>query len=371
MSSHPNQGSATHVSPFILCGTAYYFPTMMKDPIDVGFRDITVVPNADKGGMKDSTLWTTERIRYADLGRLHLRAVEAILSPAVSSREIMNAVTQGFTSHGLRVTQRDDAQGRITAQRIEAPYLASFSGRRPRSGMERAEWRVVVASLGVSKSLGSWGGLERVLLLEFMTDPCPKQDLAVRSAAAVASFTEWASKGISRSKDASAGSNPSALMIARQRSNQRADALLEAVAAELSRLRCAAPLGGSAMDGFEVLASAAGSVHQRGQQNEAQDHPPGMESSAVADIELLPWSRKAGIVRKMKGIDAPASEQNGTQDSPERSEAAVEVRLGSCTTCTTVGRGLCPPRSFPSWARLGSRAYSHRLDTEPHQRMPR
>lgn len=212
----------------------------------------------------ESQLWKTERVRHTDLNRLPLRSLEAILNPAFSAADIISAVAYGVTSQGLRVTQRDER--RIVAQRIEAPYLTSFSssagglGRRSSlssSGAEREEWRVVVATLGVSKGIaGSWKGVERVLLLSFMTDPCPKQsELAARGAAAVTSLRRFGAAasaaasaasglgGPSSSKDGSSTSSASplsAVAIANLRSIQRADALVEAVVAELDQLGCGA-----------------------------------------------------------------------------------------------------------------------------------
>lgn len=207
-----------------------------------------------------SRLWETERVRHADLNRLHLRSLEVILNPTCSANDIMSAVIYGVTSQGLRVTQRDE--GRLVAQRIEAPYLANLSaGRRrtsPNAGKE--EWRVVVATLGVSRDIAAWGGVERVLRLSFLTDPIPKQtDLAGRGAAAMASmFGSVASvaaglggaSGSSRrdgpngvtgsSSSSNSSSSLSAAAIANLRSTQRADALVKAVVAELDRLGHAA-----------------------------------------------------------------------------------------------------------------------------------
>ena len=217
----------------------------------------------------ETQLWENERARHPDLNRLHLRSLEAFLNPTCSADSIISAVAYGATSQGLRVTQRDE--GHIVAQRVEAPYLASFStGRRRNSiGAEREEWRVFVAKLGVSKGTAATGGVDRVLLLSFMTDPCVKQtDFAVKGAAAVASlFGSVASvasglgAGSLSGRDSVGGgggggggisggavagsasgssSSLSAVAIANLRSRQRADALMEAVVAELDALGCAA-----------------------------------------------------------------------------------------------------------------------------------
>lgn len=289
------------------------------------FRELALAPHDDDGPIKNSKLWTTERVHHADLGRLHLRAVEAILSPTVSSREIMSSVAYGVTSQGLRVTQRDDTRGRIMAQRIEAPYLASFSGRKTRIGMEKEEWRVVVATLGVSKCLAPWGGLERVLLLEFMTDPCPKQDLVGRSAAAVASLAEWASKGLPGSTDSTGSSNPSAVTIARQRSNQRADALVEGVATELNRLQCGlGPDTGETPEGSGegVTQVEDGQKQQQGDATKASAKDGAM--SANKEV-LIPWRRKVG--NKKNGACSLTAEQNGSLDGGEPTETGFKVRL--------------------------------------------
>ncbi|CAM9751115.1 unnamed protein product, partial [Ectocarpus sp. 8 AP-2014] len=54
----------------------------------------------------ESRLWETKRIQHADLNRLHLRSIESILDPTVSTDSIIGAVAYAVTSHGLRVTQR-------------------------------------------------------------------------------------------------------------------------------------------------------------------------------------------------------------------------------------------------------------------------
>lgn len=227
-------------------------------PASVAFRELIILPD----GRTNTSLWSSERVCHSQLGRLHLQAVEAILSPSISSADIMSAVAYGVTSQGLRVTQRDDVAGRIVAQRIEAPYLSSSNGRSSRPGAEKVEWRVVVVTLGVSKGLASWGGVERLLLLDFMTDPSPaaNQDLVARSTAAVQSWTEKLGTGLSAATagmgypsstssvtvggimGATAGKSTSAVAIARQRSNQRAEALVEGVAGELNQLGCAGDL---------------------------------------------------------------------------------------------------------------------------------
>lgn len=293
----------------------------MTGPVpEVVFEEVVLELRDEGGPINNSRLWTNEHVHHADLGRLRLRAVEATLSPTTSSREIMASVAFGFASQGLRVTQRDDTQGRISAQRIEAPYLASFSGRKSRSGMEKEEWRMVMATLGVSKSLAAWGGLERVLRLEFMTDPCPKENLAERSAAAVSSFAEWASHGISRSDSASSGT--SAVMIARQRSKQRADALVKGVATELNRVNYPSYPGTN----LSIPASSpgAGSTSAEAQRDKSLHPADESETSRVADVELLPWSRKSGMSEKNNGSH---EERNGTMDELDPSESGVEVRL--------------------------------------------
>ncbi|CAM9218398.1 unnamed protein product [Ectocarpus fasciculatus] len=211
----------------------------------------------------ESRLWETKRIQHADLNRLHLRSIESILDPTVSADSIIGAVAYAVTSHGLRVTQRE--QGRIVAQRVEAPYLASVSSGswRSGSGQEREEWRMVVANLGVSKGVGEGKMVERVLSVSFMTDPVPKPtDLAGKGAAAVSSLlgsvgsvaSTFSSSMTSSAKDGPAGSGSAgaatgkagaasgaassltAVEIANVRSNQRADSLLQAVVAELGRI---------------------------------------------------------------------------------------------------------------------------------------
>lgn len=280
----------------------------------VVFRELKDVSLRDGNRLEDCQLWTTEHVQHADLGRLHLRALEAILSPTTSSADIISAVAFGVTSQGLRVTHRDDAQGRIVAQRIEAPYLASFSGRNTRSA--GTEWRVVVATLSVSKGFAAWGGVERVLLLEFMTDPCPKQDLAGRGAAAVASFAERLRAGsvaaglssATSGKDSSSGtlgrtsSSLSAVAIAHQRSNQRADALVEGVAAELGRLGCAADDGGvmSASPPAKVSGAPAVELADREKGGDGDDPTLGNDEAEVAeeDLVLAPFEGGGGVTTK-------------------------------------------------------------------------
>lgn len=283
----------------------------------VVFRELKDVSLSDGHRLKDCQLWTTEHIQYADLGRLHLRALEAILSPTTSSEDIISAVAFGVTSQGLRVTHRDDAQGRIVAQRIEAPYLASFSGRNTRSA--GTEWRVVVATLSVSKGFAAWGGVERVLLLEFMTDPCPKQDLAGRGAAAVASFAERLRAGsvaaglssATSGKDSSGGtlgrtsSSLSAVAIAHQRSNQRADALVEGVAAELGRLGCAADdvgvmSGAAASPPAKVSGAPAVELAEGEKGADGDDTTLGNDEAEVAeeDLVLAPFEGGGGVTAK-------------------------------------------------------------------------
>lgn len=161
----------------------------------------------------DSRLWEPENARRDDVHRLHLRSLEAVLRPTADAADIINAVAFAMSSQGLRLVERDAL--RIVAQRIEAAYL---------SNQPREEWRVVEATLGVSKEGASW-----VILLEFKTDPCRRQS---RGGAAFASLAERLSgtSGSSASLSASA--------IAQQRSNRRAEALVEAATAELGRLDC-------------------------------------------------------------------------------------------------------------------------------------
>ncbi|CAN0156841.1 unnamed protein product, partial [Laminaria digitata] len=236
---------------------------MAKVPPRLGADGGARVAFRELAAAGETQLWETERARQPDLNRLHLRSLEAILKPTCSADSIISAVSYGATSQGLRVTQRDE--GHVVGQRVEAPYLASFSTGRRRSslGAEREEWRVFVATLGVSKGTAATGGVDRVLLLSFMTDPCVKQtDFAGRGAAAVASlFGSVASAasglgagslsgrdggGGASSGAAAAGSGSgsssslSAVAIANLRSRQRADALVEAVEAELDALGCAA-----------------------------------------------------------------------------------------------------------------------------------
>lgn len=284
----------------------------------VVFREVKDVSLSDGHRLKDCQLWTTEHVQHADLGRLHLRALEAILSPTTSSADIISAVAFGVTSQGLRVTHRDDAQGRIVAQRIEAPYLASFSGRNTRSA--GTEWRVVVATLSVSKGFAAWGGVERVLLLEFMTDPCPKPDLAGRGAAAVASFAERLRAGsvaagltsATSGKDSSGGtlgrtsSALSAVAIAHQRSNQRADALVEGVAAELGRLGCAAD-DGEVMSGVSASPPAKVGETPGVELTEGETSGDGDDTATVEndeaevaeeDLVLAPFEGGGGVTAK-------------------------------------------------------------------------
>lgn len=224
-----------------------------------------------------------------DHDRLQLRALEAIISPTCSADRIMRALVYAVTSQGLRVLQRDEQKQRIVAQRIEAPYLAHLSsGSRSSSslsgvGEREQEWRVVMATLGVSKGFAAWGGVERVLLLSFITDPCPKQtDLAGRSAAAVASLLgsvasaaagfgargggggrgDPSSNTLSKESGVATGGGTnsvggssaplSPVAIANLRSKQRADALVEAVVAGLDRLGC----GTSSSTSSSVTSSA-------------------------------------------------------------------------------------------------------------------
>lgn len=322
----------------------------MAAPVpEVVFEEVLLELRDEGGPIKNSRLWTNEHVHHADLGRVRLRVVEATLSATTSSREIMASVAFGFASQGLRVTQRDDTQGRISAQRIEAPYLASFSGRKSRSGMEKEEWRMVMAALGVSKNLAAWGGLERVIRLEFMTDPCLKENLAGRSAAAVSSFAEWASHGISRSDSASSGT--SAVMIARQRSKQRADALVKGLATELNRVNYPSYPGVS----LSIPASSPGAMDSNAaeaQRDKSLHSPDEIETSGVADVELVPWSRKSGMSEKNNGS---YEERNGTVDELDPSESGVEVRwshfpvlaekckiLYRGRACRTTSRTTCP-----------------------------
>lgn len=307
------------------------------DTAVVAFRELVILDAA--GGpnsrpmVQDSTLWTTERIRHAAHGRLHLQALEAILSPTTSSADIMGAVAYGVTSQGLRVTQRDDS-GRIVAQRIEAPYLASFATGSRASRIPTVEWRVVVATLGVSRGLAPWGGVERVLLLEFMSDPIStaKQDLASRGAAAMLSLYGAAAAAgvavVSSSTSNSSSSNgtssgmmgattatksTSAVAIARQRSNQRAEALLEGVAAELNRLGCGV-----------VTAAAAADREEKGLK---EAHRDGEKTSSV---KLVPWGdgegTKEGTASSASSGIAAGVERTQVWATGERCTGTIVVR---------------------------------------------
>lgn len=297
-------------------------------PAAVDFRELIIL--GDDGANTNTNLWSSEKVCHSQFGRLHLQAVEAILSPNTSSADIIRAVGSGVTSQGLRVTQRDDAAGRIVAQRIEAPYLSSSSGRSTRPGAEKAEWRVVVATLGVSRGLASWGGIARILLLEFMTDPSPaaKQDLASRSAAAVQSWTERLGTGLSAAtagigypssnggggsagrRMATAGKSTSALAIARQRSNQRAEALVEGVAGELNQLGCAERFGED-----PVAAFFSG-------------------NGRLSSAKVVPWGGEGAHAGSSSGVEASAD--GGTQDAEVASAsgdgggAVVEVSSLPC-----------------------------------------
>lgn len=307
------------------------------DDAVVAFRELVILDAA--GGpnsrpmVKDSTLWTTERIRHAAHGRLHLQALEAILSPTTSSADIMGAVAYGVTSQGLRVTQRDDS-GRIVAQRIEAPYLASFAAGSRASRIPTVEWRVVVATLGVSRGLAPWGGVERVLLLEFLSDPIStaKQDFASRGAAAMLSLYSAAAAGVavaSSSTSNSSSSNgtsngmmgattatksTSAVAIARQRSNQRAEALLEGVASELNQLGCGVVTAAAAADGGEarLLESTR-------------------DGESTSSLKLVPWGNGEGTTggisssSSSSGIAAGAGRAH-VSAAGERCPGAIEVR---------------------------------------------
>lgn len=303
--------------------------------------------------LKDSLLWSTEHVLHSDVGRLHLRALEAILSPSISSVDIMSAVAYGVTSQGLRVTQRDDEAGRIVAQRIEAPYLASFSsGRSLRMGSVKEEWRVVVATLGVSRGVAAWGGIERVLLLEFMTDPVPqpKQDLASRSAAAMASLSERLGTGLSlatagmgygpgSASSAASGTgatskNTSAVAIARQRSNQRAEALVEGVAIELSRLAYAAwkAVPEAISVDSTTLTTTERETHGAGKNGDDVNGRVAIavpvEGGKVLTVELVPWGDGDNTGNASASSEFASRRFQHTEASPS-AVAAVEVRL-SC-----------------------------------------
>ncbi|CAB1120026.1 unnamed protein product [Ectocarpus sp. CCAP 1310/34] len=257
----------------------------------------------------ESRLWEPKRIQHADLNRLHLRSIESILDPTVSADSIIGAVAYAVTSHGLRVTQRE--QGRIVAQRVEAPYLASVSSGswRSGSGQEREEWRMVVANLGVSKGVGEGKMVERVLSVSFMTDPVPKPtDLAGKGAAAVTSLlgsvgsvaSTFSSSMTSSSKDGPAGSSAgsagsaagkagaasgaasslTAVEIANVRSNQRADSLLQAVVAELGRIGWQGAVDRRTGTAAAAAAAAAG-VEPRG--TKPSPGSPGPEQQKAAE----------------------------------------------------------------------------------------
>lgn len=176
------------------------------------FREITRRSDSGRGDSSDSQLWEAKNAKREDTQRLTLRLFETILSPTIGAAAIINAVAFAMSSQGLRLVERDTF--RIRGQRIEASFL---------SNQPREEWRVVEARLGVSRGFPCW-----VLLVEFKTDPCPKQS---RGAAALASVAE---------KLGSTGNTGAAVAMAHRRSDGRARSLVEAVSSELGRLDGAA-----------------------------------------------------------------------------------------------------------------------------------
>ncbi|CAM9666240.1 unnamed protein product [Ectocarpus sp. 4 AP-2014] len=283
----------------------------------------------------ESRLWETKRIQHADLNRLHLRSIESILDPTVSADSIIGAVAYAVTSHGLRVTQRE--QGRIVAQRVEAPYLASVSSGswRSGSGQEREEWRMVVANLGVSKGVGEGKMVERVLSVSFMTDPVPKPtDLAGKGVAAVTSLlgsvgsvaSTFSSSMTTSSKDGPTGSSAgsagaaagkagaasgaasslTAVEIANVRSNQRADSLLQAVVAELGRIGWQGAVDrrtGTAAAASAAAAAAAAVVGPRGTKPSTGSPPPEQQKAAEkgedAGDGARPGERAASMLQEV------------------------------------------------------------------------
>lgn len=230
----------------VWCAPCYINPVPPTSGVDVASRSSTLLDVEGRRGRR--SIFYPPTLPKQSHACTPLATVAALL--------VSGAVAYAVTSHGLRVTQRE--QGRIVAQRVEAPYLASASSGswRSGSGQEREEWRMVVASLGVSKE-GAGGGkvVERVLSVSFMTDPVLKPtDFAGKGAAAMASLfgsvgSAAANLGSSMSSGGSgggvgkagrtgtaSGKSLSAVEIANARSNQRAESLLQAIVAELGEV---------------------------------------------------------------------------------------------------------------------------------------
>ncbi|CAM9875959.1 unnamed protein product [Discosporangium mesarthrocarpum] len=213
-------------------------------------------PRADK-----SPLWRNPNIHHQDLGRSRLRSVHFTIPPDASSTDVIGAVAEACHLSGLRLVQRDGVQARLLAERTEAPYLARFSrgrqdarasfqrgpvdslstafGLRTLSSIGREEWRVLSVSLGVSK-LSKLGSVDRILLLEFMTDNSSASDES-RGTSSMRDVGAFASKlatglGVGFGTGESSVVGGSAIDFAQHRSKQRADALIEAVTTELEHI---------------------------------------------------------------------------------------------------------------------------------------
>ena len=172
------------------------------------FRELKYGRDGGRGGPSDSQLWEAGSGKQENAPRLSLRSLEAVLSPTNAAADIINAVAFAMSSQGLRLVERDIF--RIRGQRIEASFLPN---------QPREEWRIVDARLGVSRGFPWW-----VLLLEFKTDPCPKQS---RGAAVLASVAE---------RLGSSGNPATAVTMAHRRSDGRARSVMEAVGGELGQL---------------------------------------------------------------------------------------------------------------------------------------
>ncbi|CAM9761502.1 unnamed protein product [Scytosiphon promiscuus] len=309
------------------------------------FRKVTV---------GESSLWETKRIQ-PDLNRVRLRTTETVLDPTVSADHIIGAVAYAVTSHGLRVTQRE--YGRIVAQRVEAPYLASVSSGSWRSGggQEREEWRMLEASLGVSRGVGEGKAVERVLSLSFMTDPVPKPtDLAGKGAAAMSSLMDsvgsvaatFSSSITSASNggpgsgaggtsgsavgaagagaEAASASSMTAVEIANLRSNQRADSLVQAIVAELGSVGFGGGTGrrrsGSATTAVAAAPVSRGpSLEQGATENEA---------AAGVDDEA-PESAAAAAIQEEEMVLAPFDGSNGCNAGAPGAGAASLTALAA------------------------------------------
>ena len=325
---------------------------MAKVPPRLGANGRARVVFRELAAAGETQLWETERARQPDLNRLHLRSLEAILSPTCSADSIINAVAYGATSQGLRVTQRDE--GHVVAQRVEAPYLASFSSgrRRSSSGAEREEWRVFVATLGVSKGTAATGGVDRVLLLSFMTDPCVKQtDFAAKGAAAVVSLfgsvasaasglgggsvsgRDGGSGGGTSGGPAAAGSGSgsssslSAVAIANLRSRHRADALVEAVLAELDALGCAAAVDAGVVPTGDIPPSAAISATMLERISEADDDGGINDNFSSRSSSSSSSSCYSSSSAAADGDDAADADVNAVVELETTSPGAEEVVL--------------------------------------------